>query len=102
MPADRICPGRWFAFRTLFLNIACTLAVFDIEAPADEKLEAKFREFAVRYVISFGVSVTGYSKFADLLHVCCLRRHCLPFKCVVRPRSEARMKVVRDAVASFE
>ena len=57
MPVDSICPGRWFALRTLFLNIACTLAVFDIEAPAGEKLEPKFRDSLARYVMSFGVSV---------------------------------------------
>ena len=33
-----------FALRTLFLNISCTLAVFDISAPAGEKLEAKYKE----------------------------------------------------------
>lgn len=30
--------------RTIFLNIASILTIFDIEAPADEKLEAKFNE----------------------------------------------------------
>jgi len=57
MPVDSICPGKWFALRILFLNIACTLAVFDIEAPAGEKLEPKYHESIVRYVMSFGVSV---------------------------------------------
>jgi len=57
MLTNRICPGKWFALRTLFLNIACTLAVFDIEAPAGEKLEPKFHESPVRFVMSFGVSV---------------------------------------------
>jgi len=57
MPVDRICPGKLFALRSLFLNITCTLAVFDIEAPAGEKLEPKFRESLVRYVMSFGVSI---------------------------------------------
>jgi len=51
MPVDRICPGRSFALRTLFLNIACALAVFDIEAPAGEKLEPKFRESPARFVV---------------------------------------------------
>ena len=55
-PFDRICPGRWFALRVLFLNIACTLAVFDIEAPVGEKLEPKFHESHVRYVTCFGVA----------------------------------------------
>ena len=45
---DRIYPGRHFAVRTLCLNIARILAVFDIEAPAGEKLEAKFDSNFVR------------------------------------------------------
>jgi len=56
MPVDRICPGKLFALRALFLTISCTLAVFDIEAPAGEKLEPKFHESLSRYVVSFGVS----------------------------------------------
>ena len=47
----RTCPGRYFALRTLFLNIACTLAVFDISVPVGEKLEAKYHEGVVRYVL---------------------------------------------------
>jgi len=57
MPFDRICPGRWFALRTVFLNIACTLAVFDIEAPAGEKLEPKFHESPIRFVMSFAAPI---------------------------------------------
>ena len=44
MSDHRICPGRHFALRALFLNISCTLAVFDISAPTDEKPEAKYIE----------------------------------------------------------
>jgi cytochrome P450 len=43
-PPYRICPGRHFAVRTLFLDIARVLALFDIEAPVGEDLEAKFLE----------------------------------------------------------
>ena len=57
MPFDRICPGRWFALRVLFLNISCTLAAFDIEAPVGEKPEPKFHESLTRYVVSLCVSV---------------------------------------------
>ena len=51
LSADRICPGRYFAIRMIFLNIACILTLFDIEAPIGEKLEAKFNEEQlIRYV----------------------------------------------------
>ena len=47
----QVCPGRHFALRTLFLNISYTLSVFDISAPTSEKLEAKFEESTIRYVL---------------------------------------------------
>jgi len=72
----RICPGRWFALRSLFLNISSTLAVFDIEAPVGEKIEAKFHESHIR--------------------------HCETFKCVVKPRSEAKLKLIKDSMAGFD
>lgn len=70
----RICPGRHFAMRTLFLNIACTLMLFDIDASADENLEAKF---------------SGAS----------LVRHPTPFKCTIRPRSETSLKLMKSMCA---
>ena len=54
----RICPGKQFALRTLFLHITCTLAVFDISAPLNEKLEAKYREGFVRCVV---ISISYFS-----------------------------------------
>jgi len=47
----RICPGKYFALRSLFLNISCTLAAFDIEPPAGQKIEVEFYEAAVRCVM---------------------------------------------------
>jgi len=39
--------------RTLFIDIACILTVFDIVAPEDETLQAKFNEeHLIRYVAS--------------------------------------------------
>ena len=35
-PHARICPGRYFADSSLFLNIACVLHLFDISQPVDE------------------------------------------------------------------
>ena len=44
--------------RTLFLSIACTLILFDIEAPVDEKLEANFNEKGiVRYLLALARSL---------------------------------------------
>ena len=37
--------------RVIFLNVACTLTLFDIGAPINEKLEANFdEERIIRYV----------------------------------------------------
>jgi len=44
----RICPGRYFALRSLFLNVSRTLSVFDIEAPVGEKPVPKFHESHIR------------------------------------------------------
>jgi hypothetical protein len=50
--ARRICPGRHFANRTIFLRIATILATFDIGPGANDKgeveSEVKFREGIVR------------------------------------------------------
>jgi len=35
----------------MFLNISCTLAVFDIEPPAGQTIEAKYHEASIRCVI---------------------------------------------------
>ena len=43
-PSDRVCPGKHFAMRALFINITCILSLLNIEAPIDEKLEAGFSE----------------------------------------------------------
>ena len=48
----RICPGRYFGNRTVFLRVATVLATFNIEPGLNDKgeveLEIKFREAAVR------------------------------------------------------
>ena len=48
----RICPGRHFASRAVFLRVATTLATFDIEPGMDDKgeveSEVKFHEGIVR------------------------------------------------------
>ena len=46
----RMCPGRHFALRTLFLNILRTLATFDIHPPAGHALGVKFHKVIVRCV----------------------------------------------------
>ena len=50
----RICPGRHFASRTVFLRIVTVLATFDIEPGLNDKggveTEIKFHEGVVRYV----------------------------------------------------
>ena len=65
----RTCPGNHFALRALFLNIACTLAVFDIAEPVDEKLDGKYHEGFFRYVTDSGYSINGLAdvRFEDIL-----------------------------------
>ena len=66
---DRGCPGRHFALRALFLNIACTLAVFDITEPVGEKLDGKYHEVFFRYATVFdssSVTLAPLHRWADL------------------------------------
>lgn len=73
----RICSGKHFAMRTLFINITCILSLLDIEAPIDEKLEARFFEKSAL-------------------------REPLPFKCTITPRSEASMRLIRSLCAASD
>jgi hypothetical protein len=58
----RICPGRHFALRTVYIIVACVLSVFDIEPALDEdgKPQLPIPEFdtsIVRYVFATGAHV---------------------------------------------
>lgn len=73
--ARRICPGKYFANRTMFLRIATILATFDIQPAVNENgrvpSEIVFREGIVR--------------------------HPVLFKCSVKPRSETALRLVSDS-----
>ncbi|KAI0330737.1 cytochrome P450 [Cubamyces sp. BRFM 1775] len=71
----RICPGRYFADNSLFINIACLLHVFDIKLAVDEHGAA----IPVEYSVTSGLASTV-----------------VPFKCSVRPRSTAAEVLVRE------
>jgi len=74
----RVCPGRQFALRTLCLNIACILSVFDIAAPLGKDGQPQlppgdFEETATRRP--------------------------LPFKCTIKPRSGEAVELVKRVCA---
>jgi len=73
----RICPGRFFAVKVVFISIARILAVFDILPPVDENGWAR-------------VPPAEFTK--DL--VC----HPVPFDCVVKPRSEKSAILIAEAL----
>lgn len=73
----RICPGRFFAMRALFLNMACILALFDIEVPVGEKLKVRFNEEHI------------------------LRKPD-PFKCSIKPRSSASLKLLKSVCVTAD
>ncbi|KAF3046783.1 hypothetical protein E8E11_009201 [Didymella keratinophila] len=64
----RICPGRWVADNALFITIAQTLAVFNIEKPVDEvtgeivEPEIKFEPGAVSHPLPYKASITPRSE----------------------------------------
>ncbi|KZP23292.1 cytochrome P450 [Athelia psychrophila] len=70
----RICPGRHVARGTIWLNISCILACFNIEKPLDAHGNAI--EPSVKYI-------------SDLL------RHPEPFECRIKPRSKHVEEIIR-------
>ncbi|KZP23279.1 cytochrome P450, partial [Athelia psychrophila] len=70
----RICPGRHMARGTIWLNIGCILACFNIEKPLDAQGNAF--EPSVKYI-------------SDLL------RHPEPFECRIKPRSKQAEDMIR-------
>lgn len=74
----RICPGRHLGIRILCFTIARILAAFDILPPVDGDGRPRIPE--ARYHKS-------------------MIRHTMPFECIVKPRSEKALMLIRDAVA---
>ncbi|KAL4252343.1 cytochrome P450 family protein [Pleurotus pulmonarius] len=72
----RICPGRFFAMDSLWLNIASILTVFDITKAKDE--EGRDIEPDIEWTPNF-------------------TRHLIPFKCSITPRSSEREKLIRES-----
>ncbi|KAJ8700702.1 hypothetical protein PTI98_003705 [Pleurotus ostreatus] len=72
----RICPGRFFAIDSLWLNIASILTVFDITKAKDE--EEREIEPDIQWTPNF-------------------TRHIIPFKCSITPRSSEAGKLIRDS-----
>ena len=66
---NRACPGKHFALGTLFLNFACTLAVFDITPPVGEKLDGKYHEGTFRCVMGLGSGYTRVTSGDRLIYV---------------------------------
>ena len=96
----RVCPGRHFALRNLHLVISNVLAAFDILPPLDQDGNPQppppaFKYSQVRSVISRS------SDGEVLIAFCHASRHPLPFKCIVTPRSEKDLGLVRDQYAHY-
>ncbi|KDQ22135.1 hypothetical protein PLEOSDRAFT_1050675 [Pleurotus ostreatus PC15] len=70
----RVCPGRYFALDNLWLNLASILSVYTMSKAVDES--GQQIEIDLEYT-------------ADLN-----RRHVLPFRCSITPRSEKAEKLI--------
>ncbi|TFK75553.1 cytochrome P450 [Pluteus cervinus] len=70
----RICPGKVMADASVFLSCAMTLAVFDISQHTDNE-----RTLAL-----------------DIEQTTGTISHPTPFKCTIRPRSEAALALIKD------
>ena len=76
----RICPGRYVADNALFVTIAQTLAVFDIG----------------KFVEKDGRVVTPEVRFEPGTV-----SHAVPYRCSIKPRSEAHEQLIRAAEQQF-
>jgi len=74
----RICPGRFFAENTVWLTIACILAVFDVRPYVDQESGKE-----ILPEIAFLSGVTSQPK---------------PFKCAISPRSEKHASLIHQTV----
>ncbi|KEY72256.1 hypothetical protein S7711_00255, partial [Stachybotrys chartarum IBT 7711] len=75
----RVCPGRYLADNALYLNIAQTLAVFDISKPLENGKE-------VEPLVRFEPGV-----------VC----HPAPFKATIKPRSSSHDQLIRSILETY-
>ncbi|KAL4260929.1 cytochrome P450 family protein [Pleurotus pulmonarius] len=69
----RICPGRYFALDTLWLSMASILSAYTISKAVDEN----GREIEI-----------------NLQYTADLNRHVLPFKCLIKPRSQQAEEII--------
>jgi hypothetical protein len=96
LATPRICPGRHFALRTVYIIVACVLTVFDIEPALDEdgNLQLPKVEFdctLIRYVLLLVLVVVMLTVAQRYI------RTPKPFKCAIRPRSDDAVKLVKEA-----
>ncbi|KAF8884166.1 cytochrome P450 [Infundibulicybe gibba] len=72
----RICPGRHVSDNSLYSYVSMVLATFDISPPLDANGE---------YITIEGKMVEGMLCYPE------------PFKCVIKPRSKAAEKIIRES-----
>ncbi|KAI5116720.1 hypothetical protein M0805_000829 [Coniferiporia weirii] len=75
----RACPGRHFAYGSIFITVASTLAAFDIDKALDEN----------------GVPITLPVEYVESF-----LRHVKPFKCRITPRSDKIVSTIQEVVDS--
>ena len=88
----RLCPGRFFARRSMWANIAGLLAAFDIVPTEDGPPEKKYASMMVSCVFNRGFELGLTLRFG----FCGTDRYVKPFRCYIRPRSETATSLVRN------
>ncbi|KAI1433867.1 cytochrome P450 oxidoreductase OrdA-like protein [Xylaria sp. CBS 124048] len=81
----RICPGRFFAYTSIWLTIAQSLAVFDIRKPLDEQ----------------GVEIEPPTTDPTVLFSTGAISHPKPFIAMVKPRSELHAELIKEAESLY-
>ena len=94
----RICPGRYFADASLWLQMSNILAVFDIGPPLDEYGspqmigEVKYTSGVTRSAVFFNKSAKQSADFA-LVYIDFSRPE--SFKCTIEPRNAKCAALIR-------
>jgi len=95
----RICPGIHLAELSMFLNITCILALFNISKPVNEHGDH------IEQKIDWTGSITSYVCIEDsllkLTNMNSFHRHLQKFDCQIKPRSEEHLSLLERQLEAY-
>ena len=89
---DRMCPGRWLSYDSIWIAVASVLSVYNISAAIDDN--GLPMQPSVEYTSSSFRWVSGNAMLS--LTDVGVGSHPKPFKCRIVPRSEAAAALIKQ------